>query len=101
MPLIVPWWGVGGGGGTRAQLEWTDALIYNKASLITHEDMNVIDFAMMGWGEAWAQLELTDAKASVITHEDMYAIDFTLMGWGGGPGRSWNWLMHWYTIRQV
>ena len=28
--------GVGGGGGTWVQLELTDALIYNKASVITH-----------------------------------------------------------------
>ena len=28
--------GVGGGGGPGVQLELTDALIYNKASVITH-----------------------------------------------------------------
>ena len=70
------------GGGTRAQLELTDVLIYNKASVITHEYMYAIDFTLMGWGGGtWVQLELTDAliynKASVITHEYMYAIDFT------------------------
>ena len=51
MPLILPWWGVAGGRGTRAQLELTDTLIYNKASVIyTHEYMYAIDFTLMGCG---------------------------------------------------
>ena len=33
-----------GGGGTWVQLELTDALIYNKASVFTHEYMYAIDF---------------------------------------------------------